>query len=866
MNVYAFLPFAAFLSNSFLLFYGLSRNTNTDLHRNYLKFMLCISLWSLLDFINWNWEGLNEDWVMFIYRIQAPTYIFLGIYFLRFCYSLLNKRKDFMYKHFIWVSLTVALLGVFTGEMTSDYKEVWWGIMHIPGEMFIPCVFISTVIPCQYAVYLLFRGIKTATSQSQKKQIILVFTGSLLTVNISFFTDILIPHFIGLEDAIQLAGASAAFMAIFMHRAVTKYDLLPINIKDTIEELFEYSRQGVLIINSEKKIVEMNPTAEVLLDTNEETLIGMPIKDIIKDDIFTEGKDECEVIQNSRDGECYLHISSTSHIRKNELIGWVLIIRNVSTERLAHKKIKDLNQNLEERVKQRTNELEESKQKLLDKTEDLERVSRYKSEFMANMSHEIRTPMNGIMGFTEILLLEQGLSESENESLQNIKKCSNQLLDLVNDILDFSKIEADCIALEKIHLDLGLLLLESAEICRSKLDISHKNVEVLLDVSSINHLVLGDPTRLKQVIINLVNNAIKFTESGHVLLKAEKMSESNDSLSVKFSVTDTGIGISEEQRERIFNAFEQADGSTTRKYGGTGLGLTICKKLIELMGGQLEVKSIQNEGSEFYFTIEMSKGEILNIPNLEGSNLNVLNIDDSETSAKVLERSLNIKGGYKSLTGKEFFQSFEVPTHIFVNLDNFSKLDRENLNKKLDSFSFKPRIIALSSSKNQQSINNAKLINAEKHLSKPYYFINLINYLNGNKPQRTSDKTTIDFGKSYKILMVEDNPVNQKLQMNLLNRMGHDVTLAQDGEEAVQFGQDPSYELIFMDMQLPQMSGLEATEKLRNIGIKTPIIALTANAFESDKSNCLKAGMNDFISKPVNIRTFQNVLTKHLTY
>lgn len=259
-----------------------------------------------------------------------------------------------------------------------------------------------------------------------------------------------------------------------------------------------------------------------------------------------------------------------------------------------------------------------------------------------------------------------------------------------------------------------------------------------------------------------------------------------------------------------------------------------------------------------------TSGESLNIPKLEGANLHIINLSDSPTSAEVLKNSLNINGQYQTLTCKGFIETSESPTHIFVNLDNLSKLDRDNLNKKVESLGTRPRIIAVSSSKNQQSIDNAKLIKAEKHLSKPYYFVNLLNDLNGNKPQRRPDKTTIDFGKSHKILMVEDNPVNQKLQMNLLNRMGHNVTLAKDGEEALNLGKDSSYELIFMDMQLPQMSGLEATEKLRSHGIETPIIALTANAFESDRSNCLKAGMNDFISKPVNIRTFQKVLKKHL--
>lgn len=230
-----------------------------------------------------------------------------------------------------------------------------------------------------------------------------------------------------------------------------------------------------------------------------------------------------------------------------------------------------------------------------------------------------------------------------------------------------------------------------------------------------------------------------------------------------------------------------------------------------------------------------------------------------------MKKSLKFKGEYTNLNFKDFIESPELSCHIFVNINNLTKADIKDFNEKVDSLNRKPKIIALSSSKNQQSLDSSKLIRADKHFTKPYYFINLLNGLNGRKPNRLNDRTTLEFTKSHKILMVEDNPVNQKLQIKLLNRMGHDVTLAQDGEEALRLGQDPTFELIFMDMQLPKISGLEATEKLRESGIKVPIIALTANAFESDRHNCLKAGMNDFISKPVNIRTFQKILEKYLT-
>ena len=751
--------------------------------------MLAISMWTFLDYINWNWSQLDRDWVMFIYHIQVPTYIMIGIFFLKFVYTLLEKPKDWLYKNFVWVSVTVSIVGMLSGLMTQTYEDVWWGVKHMPGPMFIPAVVLCTFAPCQYAVILLYKSFKTAKTEAEKKQRVMVFWGSTLIMYISFVSDIILPHFLGFTDAMQLAGASSTILAIFMHRAITKYDLLPISVKDTIEELFEHSKQGVLVIDQDQKIVELNQASLDLLQVTR-LIIGQPVTKIIKDDIFSSNNHDCELIRYGSDGDKFLNISATEHIRKEQVIGWVLIIRNVTSERMAHQKIKELNLSLEDRVKKRTLELEQSKQKLLEQAKDLERVSKYKSEFMANMSHEIRTPMNGIMGFTEILMLEENISDTEFESLENIQRCSNQLLDLINDILDFSKIEADCIALEKIHIDVGDLLLESAEICRSKLDTSEKDVDILLETSTLKHLVLGDPTRLKQVIINLINNAMKFTDSGHILIAAEKIKEDDLNVSVRFSVQDTGIGISTEQQKRIFNAFEQADGSTTRKYGGTGLGLTICTKLVELMGGELGVISDINEGSEFHFTIDLPKGDEIVIDTSGLGIKKILYLDNKPMAREVATKALSINGltiHTKDLSDdtlrSEHFENFDC---VMLNVNNLTNEMTALLNKKMEEAQKKPKLFGLTISPSKDSNDLAKKINAKKVLTKPFLQKRLIRDLSDGVKKQTREKTIYVFEKSHKILMVEDNPVNQKLQVKILSKMGHDVKLAIDGKEAVE--------------------------------------------------------------------------------
>ena len=864
MNGYAFLPFCAFLTNTFLLFFGLARGVRTKLQKNYIIFMLTLSLWSFFDFINWNWTDLDDSWIMFIYHVQAPTYLLIGCCFLRFSYSLIKREEDFIYRNCIWIPIILSVLALFTGVMTKGYAQTWWGIKHLPGPLFIPSVFICALIPSQYGLILIHKSLKKTQITAEKQQRIMILIGSYFVLYISIMTDVVVPHFLGYIDAMQLAGASVTFLAVFMHRAITKYDLLPISVQDTVDELFEYSKQGVLIIDDDKKIVELNPSAEVMLEMNEQELIGRPVGKLIEKNIFDSENNECEIIRYSRNGDRFLQVSANRHIRKKQLIGWVLIIRDVTSERQAHKKIKNLNQNLEERVKQRTVELEESQRKLIQQTEDLERISKYKSEFMANMSHEIRTPMNGIIGFTEIMLLEDNLTEAQLDALGQIKNCSGSLLDLVNDILDFSKIEADCVALEKIHLNLAQLIQDSAEICKVKLENSPKDVEVILDSTSINHLVLGDPTRLKQVFINLINNAIKFTDKGYVLLKAEVIADNGDNLKIRFAVKDTGIGISDDQQSRIFNAFVQADGSTTRKYGGTGLGLSISKRLVELMGGKLQVQSTLGEGTEFSFYLDLPKCEVIdNTPEISETE-NILYFETCDVSKDIMRRIMHpLNGNYKEAQNDlESIKSInEDLTAIFVNLNDFDKEKIKVLRKSIDALQTQPKVIGFTATKNPNSVNKVRALEADQHIVKPFNHHTIKRLFSDTKAKKKT-KTIIEFDVKLEILMVEDNPVNQKLQKKILEKMGHSVDIAEDGKKAVDLGMNPKYDVIFMDMQLPELSGVEATIELRKQGLKIPIIALTANAYESDKAKCLDAGMDDFLSKPVNLKTFQKILKK----
>ena len=375
-----------------------------------------------------------------------------------------------------------------------------------------------------------------------------------------------------------------------------------------------------------------------------------------------------------------------------------------------------------------------------------EGANRAKSEFLANMSHEIRTPMNSIMGFAA-LLLDDELSPEQRDAVETIGQSAERLLSLINEILDLSRIESDGMAFEEITFDLKELVTESVTLLRP--DIGTRPVELRCDLQGDWWHVVGDPLRLRQVILNLVNNAIKFTDEGEIVLSLRTAQEAGETVSLACAVSDTGIGIAEDQLQAIFEAFSQADGSTTRRYGGTGLGLAISQRLVGLMGGEITVESRRGSGSTFRFELRLGKG---------------------------------IPGGGGG----------------------------------------KPR-----------------------------------------QPEAADAIASVPAKQGLAILLAEDDPANQKVATAMLHRMGHRVSPAGTGAEAVDMAEDHDYDLILMDVQMPEMDGMEATRRLRRAGITVPIVAMTASAMKGDRERFLAAGMDDYIAKPISRDVLRRVLARY---
>ena len=545
--------------------------------------------------------------------------------------------------------------------------------------------------------------------------------------------------------------------------------------------------------------------------------------------------------------------------------------------------IQERDEYLEEQVNERTKGLVQAK-------EIAESANRGKSEFLANMSHEIRTPMNGVLGMAE-LLQETELSPVQSKFAKTIQGSGETLLAIINDILDFSKIEAGKLQFENIPFDLQFLIEDVAQMLATR---AHaKGLELAVYITEDTCLSLkGDPTRLRQVLTNLVGNATKFTERGEVVVRVSTIKAEGHLVTLQISVLDTGIGIHPEVRKRIFNPFSQADGSTTRKYGGTGLGLTISSELVAGMGGTLMCESEPGEGSTFFFTVPLER-----VPedertrhqpdSTELAGVRVLIVDDNATNREILEYqtaswsmiSESVSSGLAGLEKMRSAVKNGCPFDLVILDMQMPDMDGLEVAQKIkaDAVIADVKMIMLTSiglhgdvsQETQQSGIAAYLTKPVRKSDLHSSLLMIIGKEKGDIQLHLSRKhfITKDVRKlKMSVLVAEDNPINQEVIIFMLQKIGCDVDIATNGQEALEAVTENLYDIILMDCQMPKMDGYEATAAIRNLEEqedlrqKTPIIALTANALEGDREKCLTAGMDDYISKPCKIEEIQTML------
>ncbi len=518
---------------------------------------------------------------------------------------------------------------------------------------------------------------------------------------------------------------------------------------------------------------------------------------------------------------------------------------------------------------------------LVEARKHAEESAKAKSSFLSNMSHEIRTPMNAIIGFGE-LLAQSGLDQQQSGYVRKINRAARALLHIINDVLDFSKIEAGKMRIESVDFVLSDIIGYVCDLVAHTA--ANKGIEVIVSSSlDLTEPVCGDPLRLQQILLNLVNNAVKFTHQGEVVISASGMDTDDGARLLRFSVRDTGIGMHEDQLQHLFSPFTQADGSTTRKYGGTGLGLSICKRLVELMGGRIHATSVPGEGSCFEFTLRCQPGSKTKGVSMQPSpekikHTRVLVVDDNPTARESISAFLRhwdvpvhaVSSGKDALSSLQDAAALDCPYQVVLMDWSMPGMDGVETAKRIRTMaelSPKPRVILLSGYSKDELPQNAEQY-VEDFIAKPVMPSTLFEHIFDDATlaaEAASPAAAVDSAslQGLRVLLVEDNAVNQELARIVLNKFGVKVSVAMHGQQALDIlGQDAEFDCILMDMQMPVLNGVDATRLIRQRQElqHIPVIAMTANAMKEAVDECLAAGMNDHISKPVRQQQLFDVL------
>ncbi len=613
---------------------------------------------------------------------------------------------------------------------------------------------------------------------------------------------------------------------------------------DRFEAVLEHVDEGIVTLTADGRITAANRAFVEMFRSDKEFVIGSNFAKWcgVGVDEFVDGeaKDTAGVRVDGWKFPCEYAVRTMSDLSEDR---YAVVVRDTSAQRKAEAELRAA-------------------------MEQAQAATKAKGEFLATMSHEIRTPMNGVLGMTQ-LLMDMNLSEEQKDTAQVIFSSGESLLSIINDILDFSKIEAGKLELEQANFDMAVAIREVMELLAGSA--KHKQIDLYVDYpQGLPRHFVGDVGRVRQVLMNLVGNAIKFTEEGHVLVSVESI----DGASLTVRVRDTGPGLAKEVQPKLFNSFTQGDASTTRKFGGTGLGLAICRQLVNLMGGDIGVYSEPGDGAEFWFSVALTLGEEVEEDPEEAASLagvRMLVVDDNPIGRDILDRMLGGIGaicatadsGQSALDQleSEHFDLVILDLHM-PEMDGIEVVDRIRANPRLKGL----KIVILSSSDVASSVG---VVSALKPVMRDSVIKLCRRVLSEDSESFIASAEQTDGEQQVlrrlRVLLAEDNAVNQKVAVRMLEKIGCTVDVAANGEEAVQMWKQFPYAMIFMDCQMPELDGLEATRRIRSqeSDDHVPIVAMTANAMESDRDACLAAGMDDYASKPVKLNQLDELVSRY---
>ena len=875
--IFLFLSVALFYVDAFLVFGIWFRGKRNAYLKTFFTIGMSISTWALFNGIG---ALLNEELYQRIYPyyfvlvcVISPTFLF---YILHFTESRLARSR-------VLIAVMVALAAVdvvalLTNPWHHEFLARYEGMLPIGGKWF-PIHALISYVPLVFSIILLFVYI----AKNIKKIPMLSVVGLAVVLPIIF-------NVLYTFDVLNFGFDITPFAFLLMFVIFSIYSArlkLFDNRATALMSLFNAFSDAFLIADQTGRVTDANPSFQKIFfgltlefdKTTLEDIAGFfesiaveqnPADAIKKLGSFADEMHNAEITLMPDDKPRYFVLSKNNIYAHTQHVGFIISLVDVSNN---------------QRTKQMIDEIRE-KNKTLQELNDLaEAASKAKGDFLSNMSHEMRTPMNAIIGMTTVGKKADDIKDKQ-AALNKIGDAASQLLGVINDVLDMAKIEADKLELVPVEYDFERLLQKVVTVTAFRMDERRQQFSLHVD-NAVPRFIVGDDQRLTQVLTNLLSNATKFTpEGGSISVKITKQGESEGLCELCFEVADSGIGISPEQQKRIFHAFEQAESGTSRKYGGTGLGLVISKRIVELMGGHIRVESELGKGARFIFTIKVQRGQSSSaIPpknRIDWEKLRIMAVDDMpevrtqfqdffdqikikcDTAADGFEacRKIEESGGYDI-----YFVDWNMPGMDGIELTKHIKAKGEGDKN--------PVVIMITSLDWEQIKNEAKQAGVDAHLLKPIFSSTIIDCVNeclgvGVADSGMAKKTDMSGLKGKKLLLAEDIEINREILMAILEGTGLVIDCAEDGQEALDMikAAPDKYDIVFMDVQMPKMDGLEATRRIRALPShrreRLPIVAMTANVFKTDIEACLASGMDDHIGKPLDNDEVLDKLRKYL--